>query len=258
MPVRQEEPDLSNGNKIEVSLGGGEIVIPFHFGRQPVASDAMRARLDKYAIAGFRVINSRSTSSDLEVLEELSIIAGEPVEKAPYIVLGFVLSDEGFAKYDKPLRSLGDVNMRDMFRATVDPFERELWYDPSQAPSRIARATLLREVSYPDNKKRDWDAGELLTHLTIAMVERGHVWRRDEHEGRIDPHYEWPARLARALGYAYQLGRRTKNIDHVRDLMIGDMREDIEAVLRFGELTDEEAKLIYNQVNELAGAKVLL
>lgn len=245
---------------VEVSIGNGAIIIPFDFGRQPVSSDAMQARLDGYAIAGAKVEHPDWTEyslSDAEILEEVSVGGDHPLDKAPFYSLGLVLSEEGFGKYEGPFESLGDPFLRDVFRAITDPLVEEPYYNPAQ----IARRALFRpDVKYPDNKERYWDAGELVSHLTITLAERGRIFntRWDEHAAKTDAHYRWPADLAEMLGIAYLLGERKIEEDDIKNLVQERMRENLESVTHVARLSGDDQAQIAAKANELAETEVLV
>lgn len=241
---------------VEVSLGNGALRIPFLFGRQPVDSDAMRTRLEEFAIAGFRMANPRSKTSDEGILDELSIIAWRPLERAYFISSGLASSNEGFGKYIKPFVSLADTDLRDVFRAIVDP----IYDEPDYNPAQIARGALFgREITYADGEERAWNAGELVSHLTIALAERGRVFNTefDEHGVRIDPFFRWPADLAEMLGIAYLLGEGRFKED-IKGRVIRRMKGNLDRITDLARLSQEEQVKIAAQANELAGAKVLM
>lgn len=70
----QERQGPLTEKRVEISLGNGAIRIPFHFGRQPVTSDVMQARLDSLAIVGFKAANPRTRSLDDEIMEDCLIL----------------------------------------------------------------------------------------------------------------------------------------------------------------------------------------
>ncbi len=242
--------------RVEVSMRKGAIRIPFRFGRHPVSSDAMRARLDAFAIEGAKVVHPAWYDlTDEEIKEELGFIAGHPLDRIPYQSLGVVISGQGFNKYERPHRSFDDKNLRNLFRAIVDPIVEEPYYTPAQ----IARAALFNpDIMYPDDRKREWDAGELASHLTVALAERGRPFntKHDEHAPRISSIYRWPADLAEMLCIAYLLGEG--KLQDIRDRVTDRMRENLDNITDLAKLSQEDHRKIAAQANDLAGSKMLV
>lgn len=260
MGTPKERQGQFTEKRVEVSLDGGSIVIPFHFGRQPVSSDAMRARLDGILIAGARVVHpdwwDEYHLSDEAIRTDLEIEARLPEDQAPLMALGFVLSREGFGSYVRPFESLNDPNSREIFRAIADPLIKIPYYNPAQ----IARRALFREnIVYPDGKERSWDAGELMTHLTIALAERGRVFNtgNDEHAPRISPYFRWPADLAEMLGIAYLLGEG-KIEEEIKERVINRMGENIDGIVNLAGLHEEDRQQLVTKSNELAQSEILI
>ncbi|HUQ85681.1 MAG TPA: hypothetical protein VM077_05115 [Candidatus Limnocylindrales bacterium] len=256
MGVPQERSASLTEKRAEVSLRRGAIRIPFRFGRQPVANDAMRASLDVFAIAGAKVVNpSWSDLTDEEIKEELDVTARHPLDKAPYQALGVVLSEQGFNKYERPFRSFDDNNLRNLFRAIADPIVKEPYYTPAQ----IARAVLFNpDIKYQDDAKREWDSGELASHLTIALAERGRPFntKYDEHAPRISSVYRWPADLAEMLCIGYLLGEG-KIEEDIKHRVLDRMKENLDTITDLARLSDADRTQIAVKANELAGAKVI-
>jgi hypothetical protein len=260
MGAPQEKSGNSKEKRIEVSLGNGSIVIPFRFGRQPTSSEAMRARLDKYLISGAKAMEpewvDQYDMTDEDIREELGMIANHTLERSPYYTLGLVLSEEGFSKYDNPFKSLNDPDIRDVFRSIADPLIGESYYNPAQ----ISRRALFKDnISYPDGKKRSWDAGEVVSHLTIALAELGRPFnsKNDEHSIRISPHSRWPADLAEMFCIAYLLGEDRIN-ENIKQVVINRMEENLDRVVDLGDLEENDRQQLVEKSNELAGSKVLM
>lgn len=258
MGTPKERPAPLREKRVEVSLRGGELVIPFHFGRQPVASDAMRKRLDAHAVEGGKVVFpdwKEYNLSDAEILEELSVGGDHPLDKAPFYSLGLIISEEGFGRFDRPFKSLADPKLREVFRAIVDPLIDEPYYNPAQ----IARRALFRDnIVYPDSEKREWDAGELVSHLAIALAERGRIFdtNSDEHAPRISASYRWPADLAEMLGGAYLIGEG-KIREQSKGRVMDKIKENLDRITHLGGLSEEDQAQIKAHANQLAGSEVL-
>lgn len=259
----QERPGPLTEKRVEISLGNGVVRIPFHFGRQPASSDAMRARLDELLLAGAKVfhpswVEKDDPLTDDEIREELKIEARHPEARAPLMVLGLVSSQDGFVKFDRPFNSLSDPKLRESFSAIVDT----LVGLPTEyySPASIARnALFMRNVPYEDGQQRDWGAGEVQSHLTIALAERGKIFntKYDEHSPRIMPHFRWPADLAELLGIAYLLGEEKIEGDQLKSRVEKRMRENLTSITDLARLSEEDQAHIVTQANSLAGAKVL-
>lgn len=186
----------------------------------------------------------------------MSDIAAEPLARASFIVLGAVLSENGFVnRYESPFISLGDPQIREVFRVITDPLVKVPYYDPAQ----ITRAALnLQAIDLPDTEKQKWYSGELVSHITIPLAERGRVFHsNDEHTVRIEARFRWPADLADMLGIAYLLGEGKIEDHQLKSRVVERMRENLTSITDLARLSEEDQVHIAAQANELAGSKVV-
>lgn len=226
-------------SSVRIDLAIGNSVIPLDLRRNSTLSDETAARLLSLGTDGMVAIepNLKPFSRKAQT-EEYQMAAAHPEEQAPYQALGFVLSQEGFARFDEPFDSLNDPKTRKAFRQIADNIASD--FPPVYHPADTARRALSVPREYADGQQREWDKDEVLSHLSIAFAERGLIFPDiGEHATRHNPRWYWPAVAARMVAVAEKLSHPDLPLER-RPAMVARIQRDMQFLEDFAEVTAQQ------------------